>query len=121
MIPKLGPKMEPSVSQTVPKWARIRGQIGPPKRKPKGAINWIRIGFIGVPSGLARSSDSGQGLVEVAELRSQFVLGQPNMRSLPNRAMVMPRAIFETYRARCFNEAMSELFLVIASIRINKM
>ena len=92
-----------------------------PKSGPNGATNWVRVGLSGVPSGLARSSDSGQGFVEVAELRYQFVLGQPNMRSLANWAKVMPRAIFETCRARCLYEAMSEFFLVITYIRINKM
>ena len=43
------------------------------------------------------------------------------MRSLANWTEVMPRAAFETYCARCSYEAVSELFIVIAYIRINAM
>ena len=117
--PKIGTKNK---NQSEPNGPRVGPNLGakrPPKSGPKGATNWVRVGLSGVPSGLARSSDSGQGLAEVAELHYQFVLGQPNMRSLANWAKVTPRATFEIYRAKCLYEAMSELFLVIAYIRIN--
>ena len=120
-VSKIGTKNGTQSEQNGPRAGPNLGAKRPPKSGPKGATNWVRVGLIGVPSGLARSSDSGQGLVEVAELRYQFVLGQPNMRSLANWAKVMPRAIFEIYHARCLYEAMTEFFLVITYIRINTM
>ena len=101
--PKIGTKNK---NQSEPNGPRVGPNLGakrPPKSGPKGATNWIRVGLVGVPSGLARSSDSGQGVVEVSELRYQFVLGQPNMRSLANWAKVTPRATFEIYRANVRN------------------
>ena len=59
--------------------------------------------------------------METVGLRCQCVLGQPCVRSLANWTEVMPRAVFETYCARRSYEAVSELFIVIAYIRINAM
>ena len=119
--PKIGTKNRTQSEQNGPRAGPNLGAKRPPKSGPKGATNWVGVGLVGVPSGLARSSDSGQGLVEVAELRYQFVLGRPNMRSFANWTKVMPRAIFEIYHARCLYEANAEFFLVITYIRINIM
>ena len=121
MGPKLGSKMKPHMSQPAFEWNPKWGAKGLPKAGQKGAPNWRRVGLIGVPSGLARNSDSGQGLVEMVGLRYQFVLGQPCVRSFANWTKVMPRAALETYRARCSYEAVSDLFIFITYIRINTM